>query len=291
MPLVAGADMGSWRVVPTTRSEVYLVAGQTRIRRPYTNMLRSAGLSQRVAQRSAFGGSYRHAVISSPMRSKFSVCRAAAGDPYMMLGVSPDSSMDDINRNYSRLRYESRLDYSKLRALEGAHDRIIMEAFKKRVKDGAASDVKDMDSEPLFPWRPKRWDATPQVMAIVGAIQMGLAAFAFQAPNMSKVVGCMLIGVAGNVMKQNAINPPPEEPMMEEEENEEKGRSGSNFVRGAILALMATFVGLLVFSIPEILTQGLNVTLPPWMVAPGFLVSLKVLGSALCNWTMTSFYY
>lgn len=252
-------------------------------------MIRSAGISQRLAQHRPFGSGPRPACLR---RSPFlQHCRAAASDPYEMLGVPADASMDEINRNYSRLRYESRNDYTKLRKLEGAHDQIIMNAFKKRVADGAAADVKDMDSEPLFPWRPKRWDATPPVMAIMGAIQMGLAAFAFQSPNMSKVVGCMLVGVAGNVMKQNAINPPPEDPMMEDEESEQKSRSGSNFMRGAILALMATFGGLLLFSLPEILTEGLKMTLPEGLTNPGLLVSMKVLGAALGNWVMTSFYY
>lgn len=42
--------------------------------------------------------------------------------------------------------------------------------------------------------------------------------FAFQSPNMSKLIGCMLLGIAGNVMKQNAIYPPPKEPEWATEE-------------------------------------------------------------------------
>ncbi len=35
----------------------------------------------------------------------------------------------------------------------------------------------------------RRWDATPKVIAIIGALQLAMMAYGFQAPNMSKVVG------------------------------------------------------------------------------------------------------
>jgi hypothetical protein len=41
--------------------------------------------------------------------------------------------------------------------------------------------------------------AEPQVILIVGAMQMAMAAYGFQAPNMSKVIGAMLIGIAGGL--------------------------------------------------------------------------------------------
>lgn len=34
----------------------------------------------------------------------------------------------------------------------------------------------------------RRWDATPNIMTIVCAVQLALAASAFQAPNMSKLI-------------------------------------------------------------------------------------------------------
>lgn len=39
----------------------------------------------------------------------------------------------------------------------------------------------------------------------------------------------MLVGIAGNVMKQNAISPPPRDASMATEE--ESGRAGRNFIR------------------------------------------------------------
>lgn len=35
----------------------------------------------------------------------------------------------------------------------------------------------------------RRWDATPKVILIVGALQMAIMAYGFQSPNMSKVIG------------------------------------------------------------------------------------------------------
>lgn len=43
-----------------------------------------------------------------------------------------------------------------------------------------AKEIKYADSEQLFPWRPKRWDAQPKMVMIFGAIQLALMAFAFQ---------------------------------------------------------------------------------------------------------------
>ncbi len=42
--------------------------------------------------------------------------------------------MDEINRAYNKLKYESRNDYPKLRTLEAAHDALVMVSFNKRVQ-------------------------------------------------------------------------------------------------------------------------------------------------------------
>jgi hypothetical protein len=36
----------------------------------------------------------------------------------------------------------------------------------------------------------RRWDATPKVIGIVGAIQLGMVAYAFQAPGISLAIFC-----------------------------------------------------------------------------------------------------
>ncbi|KIZ05621.1 glycosyl hydrolase [Monoraphidium neglectum] len=99
----------------------------------------------------------------------------------------------------------------------------------------------------------------------------------------------MLIGIAGNVIKQNAISPPPRDPSMASEE--EAGRAGKNFVRAALLGLGATFAGVLLFSAPEYLAQFASVKLPELLTQPGVQVSLKCAGSAFANWVITAYYY
>lgn len=68
---------------------------------------------------------------------------------------------------------------------------------------GVNKSVAYADTEPLFPWKPKRWDATPKVIAIVGAIQLGLAAYGWQGPNMSKVVGSECVQTAAAAVVVN----------------------------------------------------------------------------------------
>ena len=126
-------------------------------------------------------------------------------------------------------------------------------------------------------------------MIIIGALQAALIAFTFQSPNMSKVIGSMLIGIAGNVLKQNAISPPPSDPEMATEE--EEGRAGRNFVRGALLGLIATYAGVLVGGAPEYAHQAMGLPMLEALKSPGMIVTLKVTGSCLANWVMTAFFY
>lgn len=221
-------------------------------------------------------------------RLRFTTCKAAAEDPFEVLGIKPDADQLEITRAYNRAKSKFRGNVQQTQRIEAAHGQLMMAAFNARLKGGNTipKEIKYADREQLFPWRPKRWDATPKIIMLFGALQLGMMAFAFQAPNVQKAMGCMLVGIAGNVMKQNAIFPPPEDPEMATEE--EEGRAGRNFVRGALLGLLATFAGILVFSAPEYLQQIFRVALP---VAPGTIVALKVAGSAIFNWIMTSYYY
>lgn len=80
----------------------------------------------------------------------------------------------------------------------------------------------------------------------------------------------MLIGIAGNVMKQNAISPPPRDASMATEE--ESGRAGRNFIRGALLGIGATVLGVLLGGAPDYLAG--TIKLPAVLTEPGLLVSL-----------------
>ncbi len=55
--------------------------------------------------------------------------------------------------------------------------------------------------------------------------------------------------------------------------------AGRNFVRGGLLALMATFGGVLLFSTPEMLAKWASVKLPAALANPGTLVSGQVFGA------------
>lgn len=120
------------------------------------------------------------------------VCGAAAGtpDPFRVLGIDPDADTNAINRAYSQKKYAARGNDALTAQIESAHSQLMMSALTRRMKgQGVSKSIAYADTEPLFPWKPKRWDATPKVIMIMGAIQMGLAAYGWQGPNMSKVVG------------------------------------------------------------------------------------------------------
>lgn len=221
------------------------------------------------------------------------VCAAQAGagdDPYKVLGLEPGADSAEIAKQYRVKRYEHRSNDAMLAKVEAAHGSLMLSALNARMKGkGVSKSVAYADQEPLFPWRPKRWDATPNVIMIIGAMQLGMVAYGFQQPALSKTIFCGLIGIVGNVMKQNAILPPPKDPDMATEE--EAGRSSRNFVRGFLLGILATFAGTLVFSLPEILVQQFKFNLPNFPGVPNIIVSMKILGAALFNWVMTAFYY
>jgi len=120
------------------------------------------------------------------------VCGAAAGapDPFRVLGIDPDADTNQINRAYSQKKYAARGNDALTAQIEAAHSQLMMSALTRRMKGkGVPKSIAYADTEPLFPWKPKRWDATPKVIMIVGAMQMAMAAYGFQGPNMSKVVG------------------------------------------------------------------------------------------------------
>jgi hypothetical protein len=131
------------------------------------------------------------------------ICGAAAGapDPYKVLGVDPDADTNTINRAYSVKKYAARGNDPLTAQIEAAHSQLMMSALSRRMKgQGVPKSIAYGDVEPLFPWRPKRWDATPKVIAIVGAIQVALAAYGWQGPNMSKVVGSEYAASGTNVI-------------------------------------------------------------------------------------------
>ncbi|MEW5309973.1 MAG: hypothetical protein WDW38_001811 [Sanguina aurantia] len=260
-------------------------------------------------------------------------CAAASSsnDPYSVLGIKPDATSNEINRAYTKKKYEARLSVKDTAKVEQAHSSIMMSGLTARMKAGASKDVAYADTEPLFPWRPKSawhsrlldlasevspaWRAMklslahspselselnpcsqscagagmppPKIIMIIGGLQLAMTAFGFQSPQMSKVIACMLIGMVGNVMKQNSISPPPRDASMATDE--EAGRAGANVTRGALLGVMGTFAGICIASIPEVATKYLPI--PPLGELTNFLVPMKIACVALSNWLITAFYY
>lgn len=225
-------------------------------------------------------------------RQSLPVCRGYGDiDPYTVLGVAPDADQNTINRAYAKKKSENKGNSTVLAQVEAAHSKIMMSALTARLKGSSAvpKSVRYADREVLFPWKPKRWDATSNVIMIVGGVQLAMTFFAFKSPNISRLVGCLIIGAIANVVKQSAINPPPQDPSMATEE--EQGRMGQNLVRGSLLAVFATGIALAVVTVIEYIKTVSGVVLPPPFDKGGLFVSLKVAAAALSNWVMTSFYY
>lgn len=234
---------------------------------------------------------YRHSVPRQGVRARSAAGLSGAGeDPYKVLGITPDADSNEINRAFRAKKFEAKNNPALLSKLEAAHTSLMMSALSARLQGkNVNKSVLYADREPLFPWRPKRWDATPKVIMIVGALQLAMASYGFQSPNMGKAIGSMLIGIAGNVMKQNAIAPPPRDASMATEE--EAGRAGRNFIRGVLLGIMATVFAIMLATLPEYIAQWMKMPLPAPLNNPGFITSLKIACTAACNWVMTSFYY
>jgi hypothetical protein len=81
-----------------------------------------------------------------------------------VLGIDRDADTNAINRAYTQKKYAAREDPALTQQIEAAHSSLMMAALSQRMKGKAVSKaVAYADTEPLFPWRPKRWDATPKV--------------------------------------------------------------------------------------------------------------------------------
>jgi hypothetical protein len=92
---------------------------------------------------------------------------ADSSDPYKVLGIDRDADSNAINRAYSQKKYAARGNDALTQQIEAAHSALMMSALTARMKGKAVSKaVAYADTEPLFPWRPKRWDATPKVCCI-----------------------------------------------------------------------------------------------------------------------------
>lgn len=90
---------------------------------------------------------------------------SGASDPYKILGIERGADTNAINRAYSQKKFAARGNDALTAQIEQAHSQLMMSSLTARMKGkGVSKDVAYADNEPLFPWRPKRWDATPKVL-------------------------------------------------------------------------------------------------------------------------------
>ncbi|PNH09501.1 Coiled-coil domain-containing protein 13 [Tetrabaena socialis] len=130
------------------------------------------------------------------------VCSAAASDsdPYKLLGIQRDADSNEVAKMYRMKQYEHRHNNAMLKKVEAAHSTIMQSQLTARFKGkGVSKSIAYADQEQLFPWRPKRWDATPKVIMIIGAMQLGMVAYGFQQPALSKTIFCETGAGAGAV--------------------------------------------------------------------------------------------
>lgn len=103
----------------------------------------------------------------------------------------------------------------------------------------------------------------------------------------SSLAAASIVGAVGNIYKQNRINPPPARGL--ELSDEEKKQGGKNILRGAFLAVLATFAGCMAFyTLPDALAAQFDRVLP-FSFYEGQTMLLAI-GSCTFNWLFTALY-
>ncbi|CAL8466898.1 g6434 [Coccomyxa elongata] len=213
---------------------------------------------------------------------------AAGEDPYKVFGLSRNANSDAVNRAYKRKLAENRGDEAALARIEEAHSAIMMSQLTARLQGGVAveKDIKYADRAVYFPWRPRLYKASKEVILYSGIAHAVMAAWGLllrASAGSQPIVACAVIGAGANIYKLQQIFPP--------------GPSGSssensalkNLLRGAALATLATFLGcFLIFTVPDFLAAQLNRQMPYWFYESE--QALLALGTALSNWVMSSFF-
>jgi DNA polymerase delta subunit 1 len=216
---------------------------------------------------------------------------AAPADPYAALGLPSGADYNAVQRAYRKRVAEAKAagDEAAAAAAEAAHSTLMMSALTSRLAGGGAGvdkEVRYADRARYFPWRPRFWPADRQLMAYAGAAQALFLAWALATPGTAgtqPVVWSAIAGAAANVVKQNRVNPVPPAA-----EGEKRG-GGGNILRGAFLAVLATFAGCMLFyTLPDALAATYNRVLPFWFYESQS--TLLAVGSCLCNWLFSAFF-
>jgi DNA polymerase delta subunit 1 len=320
LPLACGGTMQTHKLVspsaaPAARLQPRLRAVQTRSRRtavcvraamagmagaggdapdPYQVLGLSPGASHQDIDRSykrmlndAKGDKERVDIIEAAHRNIF------APDPYQTLGLSANATSEMVQRSYRRALNDAKGDKSRVEKIEAAHTSIMMSGLTERMKGRTAGgtsvpkEVKYADRAVYFPWRPRKFVAEARFIQIVGAVQLLLAAWALLSSvsaGTQPLGATALSGVVANVYKQNMINPAPSS-----SGGENKNQTFKNLFRGALLTLMATFLGaFLFFTLPDFLKNTVTRSpMPTWFYQSES--TLLCVGATLFNFIFSAF--
>ncbi|CAL5225652.1 g8510 [Coccomyxa viridis] len=220
------------------------------------------------------------------------VVRAAAAsaggdDPYKVLGLTRGANSDAVNRAYKRMITEARGNDAEKAKIENAHSSIMMFQLSARMKGGVevAKDIRFADKAVYFPWRPRRHNADQKIIlytAVAYAVMAAWSIFTQTTAGTQPLIASTIIGGASNVYKLQQIFPPGPS---------ESGNSSGikNLLRGALLAVAATFLGcFLIFTLPDWTAAQLNKQLPYFFYENE--QTLLTIGTAISNWVMSSFF-
>lgn len=220
-------------------------------------------------------------------------CRASAGafgeDPYQVLGLPQDADSKRIDAAYRKKKREAELaqNQPELDRIEAAHSALFMRSLSSRLETGGPADkrLKYADRQELFPWRPRLWQASKVVLLAAAAVYGAILAFNLLLTTQPQgVVPAAMAGFILNSWKQYQLFPV--DSFADQQEKMDKG--WKNILRGALLAIMATAVGVFGFyTLPDLAADVLGAQLPIWFYE-GQLAVLTI-GACVSNFLFTGF--
>lgn len=96
-------------------------------------------------------------------------------DLLQVLGIPPAATQDEILIAYRKKKRHNKFKQEELARVEAAHTQLMMSALTQRAQGKMVDkEVRYADREPLFPWRPKRWDATPKVRGRLALVEVNV---------------------------------------------------------------------------------------------------------------------
>eukprot|EP00892_Ulva_mutabilis_P011447 jgi/Ulvmu1/8675/UM047_0013.1 len=236
------------------------------------------------------GLSRRHVATLPKKVHRCQASAAGAGsDPHSVLGIPPDANSAQIEKAYRSKRRQAEIagDREALKVLEEAHNAVFMAALNTRLAGKGPIDkkVQKADRVDIAPWRPKVFRASDLTLKWAGGVYGAILVFNFllkAAPQ--GVEATCIAAVVLNCWKQYQIFPTDQ--FGELQKRLEGG--WRNLFRGALLTILATVLGVVLFwSAPDLLSEALGMRLPvAFYESQGALLTV---GALLCNFLCTAF--